>query len=123
MGPWQTALWQTIVVGYIPLLLFCVWMFLGDPPSQKVVTYFLGVVVVTLAYYLFFSVVGWLLVGLPSYWLVCRYAKARLEFAVIPLALFSIACYLTIGAAGLVFSFAALVQCGLFCFLVSKSAA
>ena len=65
--------------------------------------------------YLLFSIVGWICVGFPSHWLICRFGGGRLVWYLIAVAAFSVAIYFVFQVeAAIVYGVAALIQAVLF---------
>ena len=122
MGNWDGAIIRCI--GWV-LLFVVVYSFykLGIPLFTYPLQDFMAIFGLFVSVYLALSVIGWLTIGIPFHWAVCKWAKPKYVYYLLSGALVVVTIALFGGLeAGLVFGLAATFQALIFRFYVFKSA-
>ncbi len=120
LGRWAEAI--IIAVFWVSLpgaLLFCVGV--GFPNTADKVAQLGGLLLVYYAIYGFLSLVGWMVIGMPVHWLICKYGEGKNAWYVLAIVLFTIAaCGFAGFGVGGILGTAALLQWSLFRYFVYR---
>jgi hypothetical protein len=123
MGSWGSAIVRSVVYVSLFFSVFLIYN-LGFPKGNLNVDHILVYLLMLSTFvsiFFIFSIVGWVVVGLPIHWLLCKYGKKN--FVYYPVAAF-ICMTLVISSAGLdavvIMGFAAILQAIIFRYYVFK---
>lgn len=79
-GNWDSAAVKSVFYTGLLLLLGMATLMVSDLPSpMEMVGLFTGFALLS-AFYLTFSLIGWLVIGLPVHWLCSRYTQGHLVY-------------------------------------------
>ena len=96
LGRWATAIISAVFWVSLPgALLFCVGS--GFPNTAEKLAQLGGLLLVYYAIYGFLSLVGWMVIGMPVHWLICKYGEGKLVWYLLVMALFSAVVGLIVG--------------------------
>jgi hypothetical protein len=122
VGNWNGAIIRSI--GWVLIFLIAYSFYeLGIPVLTYPIQDFIAIFALFTSVYLALSVIGWLLVGLPFHWAVCKWSKPRYLYYLLSGVLIIVVLAVFGGfEAGIVFGLAATFQAMVFRFYVFKSA-
>ncbi len=121
LGNWDKAIIRSIFSTFVPIAgYFLVMGWLAENNNTDFVGYLFSMVIV-LATYLLFSIVGWCVIGFPVHWLASNYFNQSLWCYFVALVLFVIFITGFVGMFGAAFyGSAAILQAGLFLYWLRK---
>ena len=122
MGNWDGAIIRSI--GWVLLFVVAYSFYeIGIPLLTYPIQDFVAIFGLFVSVYLALSVLGWLAIGMPFHWALCKWAKPKYGYYLLSGALVVVITALFGGLeAGLVFGLAATFQALIFRFYVFKSA-
>jgi len=122
VGNWDGAIIRS--VGWVLLFVVAYSFYeLGIPLFTYPINDFVAIFGLFVSVYLALSVAGWLVIGVPFHWVICKWAKPKYVYYLLAGAFVVVAIALFGGIeAGLVFGLAATFQALIFRFYVFKSA-
>ena len=115
LGKWHSAIIKSISLTAFFVLVYATYE-IGLPVSLDALAGFGMFALLFIGVYLLFSVFGWLLVGFPAHWLICKYSSGSYFFYIVAALLFTVAVYFFAGVseAAFIYGFFALIQALLF---------
>jgi hypothetical protein len=85
LGRWATAIISAVFLVSLPGALYlCVSV--GLPNTADKVAQLGGLLLVYYAIYGFLSLVGWMVIGMPVHWLICKYGEGKLVWYLLVMA-------------------------------------
>jgi len=120
LGRWGLAIICGVFLVSLPGALFFMVLAVTDNNDDKVAQLG-GLLLVYYASYGFLSLLGWLAIGMPVHWLVCKYGEGKNAWYVLAIVLFTLAaCGLAGVGFGGVLGTVALLQWSVFRFFVYR---
>lgn len=118
LGNWLSAIVKSIfLVG----LLYVVYSILRMPPPQySYLLYLLALIGILGLPYLLLSIAGWLVIGFPAHWAICKYTKGGYFYYILAAIAFSLMLAILDVGLALLFGSVALLQALVFRFYVSN---
>ncbi|AHI33498.1 hypothetical protein SAMN04487868_1425 [Marinobacter salarius] len=114
LGNWDGGVLKAVLVASLIVPIYAV-VEMGIPNSVDGLAGLGMFFLLFYSVYLLISIAGWVLVGFPAHWLICRFGGGRLVWYVIAVTMFTLAIYaLAQFEAAIVFGLAALFQALLF---------
>jgi hypothetical protein len=123
LGRWAEAIISAVFWVSLPgALLFCVGT--GFPNTAEKLAQLGGLLLVYYAIYGYLSLVGWMVIGMPVHWLICKYAQGKAAWYWLAIVVFTaVACVITGVALGAVMGGVALVQWWVFRYVAYRQTA
>jgi len=85
LGRWATAIISAVFLVSLPGALYlCVSV--GLPYTAEKLAQLGGLLLVYYAIYGFLSLVGWMVIGMPVHWLICKYGEGKLVWYLLVMA-------------------------------------
>lgn len=120
LGHWDTAIVRSVFLVSVILPVYALF----DMGMLGIWQEFRAVIMLGLLYYciyLLLSALGWLLIGFPAHWLICRFGGGKLAWYVLIAVVFAAVMYVYFEFAGAAtFGLAALLQALLFRYYAYK---
>jgi hypothetical protein len=119
MGEWGRAVFKSIGWTFLYIVLYLAYE-LGAPGYSSIGS-FLALMYFSAMIYLTFSFFGWLLIGFPIHWAICKWASPRFEYYPIGALLVNSILFATLGIESTpTFGVAILIQSILFRYYAYK---
>ncbi len=120
MGNWDGAIIRSI--GWVLLFVIAYSFYeMGFPVLDYPIIDFMAIVGLFTSVYLAISIVGWLLIGLPFHWAICKWSTPKTIYYLFPGVLVVLALVVSINLdAGIVLGMAATMQSVVFRYYVFK---
>jgi hypothetical protein len=121
MGKWDMAIFKSVFWPAFLILVYAVYE-IGIPEDLDSLAGLGMFSLLFLGVYLVFSIIGWLLFGLPIHWLICRYGSGSYFLYIGAAILFTLGVYCLAGVAeaAFIYGFVALIQALIFKYYVHK---
>jgi hypothetical protein len=92
LGRWDTAIIKSIFYTAFLVLLYAAYE-IGIPNNLDDITGFGMFSLIFLGAYLLISIVGWIFIGFPVHWLICKYSNGNYLFYIVVVLTFTLALY------------------------------
>lgn len=121
LGEWDSAVFKSVSIPAILVLLYAVYE-TGLPLDLDSIAGLGTFAMLFIGVYLAISLVGWLIIGFPVHWLICKYSSGSYFMYVAAAILFSGLLFLVFGVVEVaaIYRFFALVQAVLFKYYAYK---
>ena len=121
LGKWDSAVFKSVGIPAILVLLYAVYE-TGFPLDFDDLAGFGMFAALFIGVYLLFSLGGWLFIGFPSHWLICKYGNGSYFWYLATALLFTGLLYLFSGVTEVaaIYGFFALIQAVLFKYYAYK---
>ena len=113
LGQWDKGVIKAILITSLIVPAYAL-VELGIPDSLDALAGLGMFFLLFYSVYLLFSVIGWVFVGFPSHWVICKFGSGRLVWYLFAVGLFSMVIYFTFKEVAVVYGMAALAQALLF---------
>ncbi|WP_417706564.1 hypothetical protein [Rheinheimera aquimaris] len=121
LGRWDSAVFKSVCLPAILVLLYAVYE-TGFPLDLDGIAGLGTFAMLFIGVYLSISLVGWLVIGFPVHWLICKYSSGSYFLYVAAAVLFSCLLFLVFGVVEVaaIYGFFALIQAVLFKYYAYK---
>lgn len=120
LGQWDNAILKALFWVSLPGPLYFL-VGIGLPNTAEELATLGGLLLVYYSIYGFISLVGWMVIGMPVHWLVCRYDGGKIGWYVLAIALVAAVVGITAGFyVGCFMAIVALLQLGVFRYFVYR---
>lgn len=121
LGRWDSAVFKSVSIPAILVLLYVVYE-TGFPLDLDAIAGLGTFAMLFIGVYLVISLLGWLIIGFPVHWLICKYSSGSYFMYVAAAVLFSGLLFAVFGVVELaaIYGFFALVQAVLFKYYAYK---
>ena len=121
LGRWDSAVFKSVSIPAVLVLLYAIYE-TGFPLDLDAVAGLGTFAMLFIGIYLIISLVGWLTIGFPVHWLICKYSSGSYFMYVVAAVLFSGLLFVVFGAVEVaaIYGFFALVQAVLFKYYAYK---
>ena len=121
LGRWDSAVFKSVSIPAILVLLYAIYE-TGFPLDLDAIAGLGTFAMLFIGMYLIISLVGWLIIGFPVHWLICKYSSGSYFMYVAAAVLFSGLLFVVFGGVEVaaIYGFFALVQAVLFKYYAYK---
>ncbi|EHR39380.1 hypothetical protein [Alishewanella jeotgali] len=121
LGRWDSAVFKSVFLTAFFVLLYAIYE-MGFPNDFDSLSGLSMFAILFMGVYLLFSLVGWLLIGFPVHWLICKYSRGSYFWYVTAAVLFFCLLFLVFGVieVAAIYGFFALIQAVFFKYYAYK---
>ena len=119
LGSWDSAIIKSL--SWVALGIIVITLVMGSlPTTASDITGLFVSSLLFLSVYLLVSLVGWLCVGFPVHWVICKYANASFKISMVVSIIVSLTLYFVQSQDSVLFALTSLSQAMIFRFYVYK---